>query len=105
MLNSYHVFAIIITVLLAYCLTFVLVKRGKLALIIHRRIWNYLLLVVFLASALLGLFLAIQIDYNLPLNWYRISLWLHVEFGIIMATISIFHIVWHSYYFFPKKRS
>jgi len=63
-------------------------------------------LISFLVSGLTGLFFAFAIDQNRHLPNYLTGLWLHVEFGIVMATIAIFHALWHLPYFrgiFPTK--
>lgn len=73
----------------------------------HRRIWNVLLLITFLVSGILGLLLVLQINYGILPSWYRDFLRWHVEFGIGMAWIGIFHALWHySYYkhIFSKKQ-
>lgn len=103
MLESYHILVIILSILIAYAVSVGLVKRKKVSLFKHRRFWNYLLLISFLISGLLGLLLAILIDFRLSIAWYRQFLWLHVEFGIAMAVLSTIHVIWHWRYFWLKK--
>jgi spermidine synthase len=103
MIDSYHIFVLTFLSIAGYIFSVVLVRKKILALIIHRRIWNYILLISFLISGLLGLVLAFFIDYRLSVAWYREFLWLHVESGIVMAIISLFHIGWHWRYFKQKK--
>jgi len=103
MLNHYYFNLICILTILSYTVSSFLVKKNKLTLIAHRRLWNYLLLISFLISGLLGLLLAFLIDYKLSIAWYAEFLWFHVEFGIIMAIISIIHIIWHWRYFCKKR--
>lgn len=102
MLNSYHIIWILLLVLSAYFISNYLVRRGKIALIQHRRFWNYLLLTSFLISGLLGLLLAVIIEYALPVILYREFLWIHVESGIVMAILSTIHIIWHWRYFWRR---
>lgn len=82
-----------------YFLTFGLYKRNIIRRQIHRRIWNSLLLISFLGSGIIGLILVIQINYHIWLGIYRDFLYWHVQLGIAMAIISIFHIFWHLSYF------
>ncbi|HWS48963.1 MAG TPA: hypothetical protein VN174_02865 [Candidatus Methanoperedens sp.] len=91
MMDSYNFFLITGLVLGVYFLT-----RG---LKFHRQLWNMILLVFFLISGFLGLLLAFAIDQKMPLLQYRTILWIHVEAGIIMAIVSIFHTLWHIPYF------
>lgn len=95
----YDFISISIFTLLAYLFTYLLYKFKKIKLITHRRIWNILLLITFLVSGLLGLFLVVQINYNFVMDWYRSFLYWHVEFGIAMGIISIFHVIWHFNYY------
>ena len=99
MFNSYNSILILIITVLLYFVSFYLVKKNKIKLLTHRKIWNIVLLFSFLISGLIGLILAILIDYNIYPSWYSKILWTHVEFGIVMAIISIFHIVWHINYY------
>jgi len=102
MLDSYHFTAILFIVVLIYSVSLKLVKSKKINLLFHRKIWNYTLLFSFLISGLLGLTLTFLIDYKMSIAWYRELLWLHVEFGVIMAIVSIFHLFWHRQYYLGK---
>lgn len=98
-MSNYNFLIIFITTLSSYFLSLFLVKIKKINLIQHRRFWNLILLISFLASCLLGLFLAFSIDNQLSLGWYLPLIWYHVEFGIVMALVSIFHFIWHIPYY------
>jgi len=94
--------------ILLYFITWLLSKTRFLKTTTHRKIWNVVLLVAFLVSGLLGLMLVVQINYNVMATWYSTFMWLHVDFGIVMAIISIFHACWHTNYYltlFKKKKS
>jgi len=106
-MQTYNFFLITIIVLLFYFFSFLLYKNKKISLLAHCRFWNVILLLTFLISALIGLILAFSIDQKLSLSWYLPFLWLHVETGIIMALVSIFHVLWHLPYFTSllKKKS
>jgi len=108
MLNSYHTIFIGLIIIGFYSLTWILAKFKKIKLASHRKLWNILLLVSFLVSGLIGILLAVLLDLNLSVNWYRSFLWLHVEFGIVMGVIAVFHFLWHSRYYlkiFARKDS
>jgi len=105
--NSYHFFLLFFIVFGLYFLSLYLSTTKKISLIVHRHIWNTILLVSFMVSGILGLVLALFIDLKLSILWYQTLLWLHVELGIVMALVSIFHIIWHLPYFrsyFSQKR-
>jgi len=104
MQESYHTFTITIGLLVLYYISYLLMKLGKLPCVLHKKIWNFLLAISFLLTGTLGLVLAYFLDNDLALPKYQNMLWLHVEFGIGMALIAIFHLVWHFRYYFPKNR-
>lgn len=90
---------IVFPLVFLYLLGLYLVKKNKLNLASHRKFWNILLLITFLVSGIMGLLLVYRINtgniIQLPFN----ILYWHVEFGIAMAIISIFHISWHLNYY------
>lgn len=99
MLNSYHSILIFLVMIGFYSLTWILAKNKKMKMQSHRKLWNVVLLVSFLVSAILGILLAIFLDLNISVAWYKGYLWLHVEFGIAMGVIAMFHFFWHIRYY------
>jgi hypothetical protein len=104
MLESYHFIVISASVIFLYSLALYFQKIGKVSLLWHRKLWNLVLLASFMISGILGLIMTFAIDFDLPLRLYSLILWLHVEAGIVMAIISIFHVLWHLRYYFPRKK-
>jgi spermidine synthase len=98
-MQSYNFILISLIVFFLYFSSLFLVKIQKITQLQHRRFWNLVLLITFLASCLLGLFLAFSIDNQLSLSWYLPLIWYHVEFGIIMSLVGIFHFLWHLPYY------
>ena len=96
--KKYNSYLISLILLCLYFMSFTLSKQKIINKFVHRKIWNVLLLFSFLISGITGLFLAFGITL-LP-NF----LTLHVQTGIIMAIISIFHILWHIPYFKTMKK-
>ncbi len=82
-----------------YLATSLLKRFNVIGKTLHQKIWNVVLLVTFLVSGILGLVLVAQINYNILNSWYSSFLYLHVEFGIAMAIVSIFHALWHVKYY------
>ncbi len=107
-MSNYHFLIILISILILYGVSVFLVKKNKINLITHRRIWNVLLLITFVISGITGLVLAFCIDMNISFPIYKEFLWFHVEFGIAMAIISIFHLLSHFKYYkhiFSKNKN
>lgn len=96
---TYHFLPISLILILLYFMTHISSKKKIISVIGHRKIWNMLLLVSFLISGILGILLVIEINsgvkFSLPFN----MLFWHVEVGIAMFAISIFHTLWHRAYF------
>ena len=106
-MEEYHVISKVIIAIIAYGITWFLVKFDKMKLLTHRKIWNVLLLITFLISCLLGLLIAFLIDQGSVPVWYIKILRLHVSAGIFMTIIALFHTFWHFKYYvasFKKKK-
>jgi Mg/Co/Ni transporter MgtE len=103
MYNSYHLWLIVIALLLAYFITRLLWILGLITLQAHRRLWNILLAATLIVSGALGIVLAYFIDSKFTISWYHNLLWYHVEFGIAMAVIGLIHFAWHFHYYFPRQ--
>jgi len=92
-----------ITVLLSIAY-FVSLKIKRISLPAQRKFWNFLLLITFLVSAGLGVLLVLNINFGLGWN-IRTALFWHVNFGIAMTIISVFHAWWHRKYYFQVIKS
>lgn len=97
--TDYNLFPITLILLLAYAGTWALTKKKKLGVATHRKIWNVLLLAFFLVSGILGIILVLRISHGLQFDLLKNMLFLHVETGIAMAVICVFHTAWHWPYF------
>lgn len=96
---AYDFFFILAAVSLLYLLTYFLSSKGVLKKSSHKKIWNGLLLMTFLVGGIFGLLLVIAINYDVFKPTFRALMYWHVEVGIAMSFISIFHIFWHIKYF------
>ena len=105
----YPLFPITILVVLFYLLSFAFSRIGLVSKLNHRTFWNVLLLLTFLATSLLGLFMVVKINYKLQFSFYEKLVAWHVKFGIGMAIIALFHFSWHFRYYLqlfrPEKRA
>jgi hypothetical protein len=97
--SVYHLLPISLFLIVLYAISHVLSKKKIISVVNHRKIWNFLLLITFLISGTLGILLIIKINFGITaLPWLNVLFW-HVEIGIAMFAISIFHIFWHWAYF------
>lgn len=97
--SPYLLIPVILLSIILYSISFILFKTGIIVKVVHRKIWNSLLLVTFLVTALLGILLVVQINYKLEWSIIKTILKWHVNFGIGMSFVAIIHVIWHfSYY-------
>lgn len=104
MSGEYNFFVILILVAFSYLFSLRLVKDKTITLLRHRKIWNWMLLLSFAVSGLGGMLLSFAIDSGIRLGFYSLILWLHVEAGIAMAVVSVFHILRHKPYFLQGRK-
>ena len=95
--KNYNLIPITLFLFAFYLITFTLSRKKIIRITGHRKFWNLSLLLTFLLSGLSGILLIIQINsgVHVPFN----LLYWHVETGIAMFIISLFHISWHWKYF------
>ena len=95
----YALIPVIILVLLVYCASFLASRFSIIKLSTHRKFWNSLLLLTFFTTACLGLILAVQVNYKLTIGIIENILVWHVNVGIAMAVVALFHFSWHIKYY------
>lgn len=99
--HKYPFVLIALPTIILYAISFILWKKKKITVLLHKQIWNLVLLVSFLVSAILGIILILRINYGWFTGFNIMTL--HVDFGIVMALVSIFHTLehipfWKSYF-------
>ncbi|MBN1754893.1 hypothetical protein JW877_01635 [bacterium] len=97
--SEYHLLPILLGLMLLYFLSYILSRKGVYRKATHRKIWNLLLLLTFLFMSILGILLILQVNFGILTNTKFNMLFWHVEVGIAMFAIAIFHLVWHLNYF------
>ena len=95
----YHVIGTGLTAIILYLISYFFYRIGYFSLQFHRKLWNSLLVIAFISTALAGVFLALQINYKWNIPVIKSVLKWHVEFGIGTAFTGIFHFLWHLSYF------
>lgn len=97
--GPYHLYSIGLLLLAAYMVTYFASRIRVIPVSGHRRFWNLLLLLFFGSTAVLGILLAVQVNYKLELTWAERALQWHVDLGLGFAMTGIFHLSWHLGYF------
>jgi spermidine synthase len=97
--TNYNISPIAIVLFLVYAVSFALYKTKRIKVGTHRKVWNVLLLVTFLITGAFGLTMAIRRDYALLFSVpFNLIFW-HVEAGVVMTVVSLFHLSWHLTYY------
>jgi len=104
MVKAYAIIPILSGLLMAYVFSLSAKYLGIISQSTHRRFWNIMLLGSFLVTASLGLILAIQVNYKFKLSILDPLMKIHVDFGVSLAIISIFHLTWHLKYYLHMFR-
>jgi hypothetical protein len=97
--GSYYLVPILAGLIVAYCITWILSAKKVFKTLTHRKIWNVVLLVSALVAALLGIILTFNLDFNTNITLPFNMLFWHVEAGIALGIVALFHVVWHWRYF------
>ncbi|MDX9928546.1 MAG: hypothetical protein RBS37_01705 [Bacteroidales bacterium] len=95
----YHVALTGSTVLFFYLFTALLCRENFAGRMAVRKLWNFLLLITFLVTALAGIILALQISLGFEIPGLKELLKIHVETGIAFSFTAILHIIRHLRYF------
>ncbi len=96
---KYHLISISILSGFFYLLSWLAVQSGLLSKVYHKRFWNSILLFSFIISAGFGMFLVFQINYDWDIALADDLTFWHVDVGIVLFWIAVFHIFWHLSYF------
>ncbi len=88
----YDIILPLIIPLILYIASFLLVEKKIIKKKFHVKIWNLIILIFFIVSGIGGFILAFLLSYNVtnPIN--NFLLYWHVEFGLGMLIVAIFHI-------------
>jgi len=95
----YHVIETILTVSLLYLVSYIFSRIGLYSPAEHKKLWNVVLAITFLFTALAGIFMALQITFTWTIPVIKAILKWHVEIGIGLGVTGIFHFIWHLPYF------
>jgi spermidine synthase len=97
--TPYSLMTISTLCLLFYGISLALVRLGIISVSLQRKFWNILLLLAITGAGCLGLLLAITVNYKIDLPFTDSLLVWHVDFGIALFLISVFHFSWHIKYY------
>ena len=99
----YHLSSLGTLLLVSYLLSLVLVRRQFIARKQHRKFWNFLLLLFFLSTAMLGLLLVVKVNYKRDIQWIEEAMQGHVDSGNGFSLVALFHLSCHFRYYTGSK--
>lgn len=97
--RSYSFIPIFFVIVALYSATWILSARKIISTVLHRKIWNLVLLIAALISFLLGIFITLNLDLGTNIKLPFDMLFWHVEAGIALGIVAVFHVYWHWRYF------
>ena len=97
--GKYPLIPIVLIITFLYAISYIFSRLGIISSKIHSRIWNTALLISFLVAGILGFIMVIQINYKIDISIVETIMQYHVDFGISLFLISVFHILLHLDYF------
>jgi hypothetical protein len=105
---TYNFIPIAIATIALYAVSWFLARQGKLPVVLHRKIWNGVLLVSFVGMIVFSLLNTLAYDTGISVlpPAIDVGFW-HVEFGIVCVLVALFHALWHIPYFkqyLPKEK-
>jgi spermidine synthase len=95
----YHVVGTALTITLLYLISFFFYRTGIYSQAFHRKLWNSVLAIAFLFTAIAGIFMALQINFKWNVPFIKSLLKWHVETGVALGFTGLFHFLWHLSYF------
>lgn len=88
---SYDIFLPSISVIMGYLGTYILYKTSIIKKKIHVNIWHFIIFVAVLISGGAGFLLVLLLDTGIALPINAQFLYWHVELGVTLVIVTIFH--------------
>lgn len=92
---GYNTLPIILALIMFYLISYLLYDNKTMKKRRYKQIWSVILLGSFLISGITGILLILTTDYGIVFNLNFNLLFWHVEAGIILAVVLLFHIHIH----------
>jgi hypothetical protein len=82
-------------VIIVYAITYVLYKENVITGSMHAKTWNILIFISGLILAVIGLLITLFTEYSINIPLISDIVFWHVEFGILLFIIALFHVYLH----------
>ena len=91
----YQFIPIALIVIIVYAITYLLYKEDVITEAMHAKIWNILIFISGLILATIGLLISILAEYGMNIAVNTLLVFWHVEIGVLLFVIALFHIYLH----------
>ncbi len=92
---SYEFVPVSLIIIILYAISYLLYKEDVIAEAMHAKIWNITIFVIGLVLAVIGLLISIFAEYGMSISVNALLVFWHVEIGIVLFIIALFHIHLH----------
>jgi len=97
--TRYPLFVTVAIVSLMYAFTYILAQNKTITILTHKKIWNGVLVLSFLATVTLSIILIMRINSGYAITLPFDALYWHVVTGLVMMVVTFFHMGWHWRYY------
>jgi len=92
---SFEFVPVSLIIIILYAISYLLYNEGVITKAMHAKIWSILIFVIGLILATIGLLISIFAEYGISIAINALMVFWHVEIGIILVIIALFHIHLH----------
>ena len=92
---SYEFVPVSLIIIILYAISYLLYKEDVITDAMHAKIWNIAIFVMGLILATIGLLISIFAEYGITIAINALMVFWHVEIGIVLFIIALFHIHLH----------
>ena len=92
---SYEFVPVSLIIIILYAISYLLYKEDVITEAMHAKIWNIAIFIIGLILAVIGLLISIFAEYGMSITVNALLVFWHVEIGIVLFIIALFHIRLH----------
>ncbi len=92
---SYEFVPVSLIIIILYAISYLLYKESVITDAMHAKIWNIAIFVMGLTLAVIGLLISVFTEYGISIAINALMVFWHVEIGIVLFIIALFHIHLH----------
>lgn len=91
----YEFVPISLIIIILYAISYLLYKEDVITEAMHAKIWNIAIFIMGLFLATIGLLISVFAEYGMSIAVNALLVFWHVEIGIVLFILALFHIRLH----------